>query len=77
MENNIGNIIFTPSVNNKKYLHFQCNNNNNNNMTLGQITHDINEYVLEHREELYLDKTEFPIYFKRWVLVGDNTLWNK
>lgn len=67
------NVNFIPSINNKTYLHFQCSSN----MTIDQISHDIKEYIFEHKNELYLDRTEFPVYFKRWVLVRDNTLWNK
>ena len=66
-------VNFIPSVNNKKHLHFQCSDN----MTLEQITHDVNKYIFEHKNELYLDRTELPIYLKRWVLVRSDTLWDE
>ncbi len=66
-------IIFIPSSKMKKYLHFQCSTN----MTLEQITNDINDYILSHKNELYLDRTDTPVYLKRYVLVRDNTLWDK
>lgn len=67
------NVHFIPSPNSKKYLHFQCSNN----MTITQIQHDIREYVFEHKNELYIDRTEIPVYFKRYILVRDDTLWDK
>lgn len=67
------NINFIPSINNKTHLHFQCSNN----MTTDQILHDIKNYIFEHRDELYLDRTEVPIYFKRYILVRDDTLWDE
>lgn len=67
------NINFIPSPNTKKYLHFQCSNN----MTIDQIQYDIKEYIFEHKNELYIDRTEVPIYFKRYILIRDNTLWDK
>lgn len=66
-------VNFIPSVNNKKHLHFQCSDN----MTLEQITRDVNKYIFEHKNELYLDRTDTPVYLKRYVLVRDNTLWDK
>ena len=66
-------IKFTPFIN-KTHLNFQCSNN----MTLEQITNDINKYLLEHNEtDIYIDRTELPIYFKRYRLIRDNTLWDK
>lgn len=67
------NINFIPSPNTKKHLHFQCSNN----MTIDQIQYDIREYIFEHKNELYIDRTEVPIYFKRYILIRDNTLWDK
>lgn len=69
----MGGIEFIPSPNSKKYLHFQCSNN----MTLEDIYSDIKEYIFEHKNELYIDRTEIPVYFKRYVLVRDDTLWDK
>lgn len=58
----------------RKHLHFQCSNN----MTIEQITHDINEYLLEHNEiDIYADKTELPIFFKRYTMIRDDSLWDK
>lgn len=69
----MGDIEFTPSPNNKKYLHFQCSDD----MTITQIQHDIREYIFEHKNELYIDRTEVPVYFKRYILIRDDTLWDK
>ena len=66
-------VKFTSTVKNKPTLHFQCSNN----MTVEQICSDINDYILAHKDELYIDKTEAPIYLKRYVLVKNDTLWDK
>jgi hypothetical protein len=47
------------------------------NMTLDQIVDDINNYISLHKKDIYLDKTDIPVYLKRYVLVQDNTLWDK
>lgn len=69
------NINFIPLSNNKVCLHFQCSNN----MTIDDILYDIKQYILEHKEEidLTLDRTELPIYLKRYKLIRDPTLWMK
>lgn len=69
----IDDIKFTPSESNKIRLHFQCSNN----MTLEDIYSDIKEYIFEHKNELYLDRTALPIYLKRYTLIRDDTLWDK
>ena len=63
---------FTPTVKNKSHLHFQCSDN----MTVEQICSDINDYIFAHKDELYIDKTEAPIYLKRYVLVKEIHLWD-
>lgn len=63
---------FKP-LNNTIHLHFQCSSN----MTMEQICHDINEYIFENKNELYIDKTAFPVYFKRFVLIRDDSVWDK
>ena len=63
---------FTP-LNNTIHLHFQCSFN----MTIEQICNDINEYIFEHKNELYTDKTDVPIYFKRYTLIRSDSVWDK
>lgn len=67
------NIIFISSPKTKQYLHFQCSNN----MTIEDIQRDIRKYIYDHKDELYIDRTEIPIYFKRYTLIKDDTLWDK
>ena len=64
---------FEPYSKKKIHLEFQCSTN----MTLNQIVDDINDYISLHEKNLYLDKTDIPVYLKRYVLVRDDTLWDK
>ena len=66
-------MIFSSTIRNKTELHFQCSTN----MTLKQINEDINMYISKHKDELYIDKTDIPVYFKRFVLVVNNISQNK
>ena len=65
-------IEFTPSSN-AIYLHFQCSTD----MTVGQMCDDINEYISTHKNELYIDKTDVPMYFKRFKIIRDASVWDK
>lgn len=65
-------IEFTPSSN-IIHLHFQCSTN----MTVEQMCNDINEYVSAHKNELYMDKTDVPIYFKRFKMIRDTSVWDE
>lgn len=64
---------FEPYPKKKIHVEFQCSMN----MTLDQIVDDINNYISLHKKDIYLDKTDIPVYLKRYVLVQDNTLWDK
>lgn len=64
---------FEPYLKKKIHVEFQCSMN----MTLNQIVDDINNYISLHKKDIYLDKTDIPVYLKRYVLVQDNTLWDK
>ena len=64
---------FTPHKN-KETMQFQCSNN----MQRNDIVHYIHKYFMEHNEiDIYADRTEMPIYFKRYKLVKDVTIWDK
>ena len=67
------NIEFKPFSENKIYLNFQCDTD----MSLEQITSDVNDYISSHKTEIYLDRTEVPVYLKQYVLARDDTLWDK
>ena len=61
------------SLNSAIHLHFQCSSN----MTIEQICHDINKYIFEHKNELCTDKTDTPIYLKRYTLIRSDSVWDK
>lgn len=59
---------------NKETIQFQCSTN----MQTTDIVHDINKYFIEHNEiDMYADRTEMPVYFKRYTFVKDTTIWDK
>lgn len=64
---------FEPYPKKKIHVEFQCSMN----MTLDQIVDDINNYISLHKKDIYLDKTDIPVYLKRYVLVRDSTVWDK